>query len=194
LVILRRDGILYFTVIFGANLLNVLLYSLAAQSIKAIGASFSQLVTTVMISHLQLNLRDPRFRSANGPWDGATRTVSEHRQGASEAGADISTVSGQKDSQVSTNFFIDTLRDLGMPLSASEGTTYWDEEVQLDEIRAQREPAVDENVLFPPPRSSLSIHEQEDGIVVSPALIDGPSGPMLYEEWRRRPGPSGSIA
>ncbi|KLO05847.1 hypothetical protein SCHPADRAFT_710544 [Schizopora paradoxa] len=38
LQVLRRDGILYFAVIFCANLLNVLIFSLAPENVKAIGA------------------------------------------------------------------------------------------------------------------------------------------------------------
>ncbi|CAE6350188.1 unnamed protein product [Rhizoctonia solani] len=55
--VILRDGILYFTVILTANLLNCLLCFLAPSSIKVIGASFSQIITVVMISRLQLNLR-----------------------------------------------------------------------------------------------------------------------------------------
>jgi len=52
-----RDGAMYFFIIFGANLLNTLIYFLAPGDLKAVGASFSQLITSVMISRLVLNLR-----------------------------------------------------------------------------------------------------------------------------------------
>ncbi|KAG7098242.1 hypothetical protein E1B28_000206 [Marasmius oreades] len=52
-----RDGVLYFAIIFSANMINVLVYELAVQDLKAIGASFSQMITSVMISRLVLNLR-----------------------------------------------------------------------------------------------------------------------------------------
>ncbi|KAH8822977.1 hypothetical protein DL96DRAFT_327697 [Flagelloscypha sp. PMI_526] len=52
-----KDGVLYFLLIFSANLLNVLIYSFAVDDLKAVGASFSQLITSVMISRLVLNLR-----------------------------------------------------------------------------------------------------------------------------------------
>ncbi|KAF8732645.1 hypothetical protein RHS02_07391, partial [Rhizoctonia solani] len=55
--VILRDGILYFAIILFANLLNCFLYYLAPPSIKVIGASFSQIITVVMISRLQLNLR-----------------------------------------------------------------------------------------------------------------------------------------
>jgi len=55
--IFLRDGLLYFLVIFMANLFNLLMFFLAADDLKAIGASFSQLITATMISRLVLNLR-----------------------------------------------------------------------------------------------------------------------------------------
>ncbi|KAF8486494.1 hypothetical protein JB92DRAFT_3024612 [Gautieria morchelliformis] len=58
--IILRDGILYFFVIFSANLMNSLIYFLAPEDLKAVGASFSQLLTATMISRLQLNLRQAK--------------------------------------------------------------------------------------------------------------------------------------
>ncbi|KAJ6628891.1 hypothetical protein B0H10DRAFT_1940255 [Mycena sp. CBHHK59/15] len=57
MTILLRDGILYFLVIFSVNLLNCLIYFLSPPDLKALGASFSQIMTAIMISRLQLNLR-----------------------------------------------------------------------------------------------------------------------------------------
>ena len=45
---------------------------------------------------------------------------------------------------------------------------------------------IDPEALFPPPRSAESLYDLAGGILISPALIDGPDGPMLYEEWKRR--------
>jgi hypothetical protein len=75
--IFLRDGIIYFFTIFMANLLNTLIYfvsptvffcphilimdmgrsKLAVNDLRAIGASFSQMITATMISRLVLNLR-----------------------------------------------------------------------------------------------------------------------------------------
>ncbi|KAJ3561483.1 hypothetical protein NP233_g10166 [Leucocoprinus birnbaumii] len=57
LMILVRDGTMYFFVIFMANLLNTLMFFLGPPDIKAIAASFSQLLTCTMLSRLVLNLR-----------------------------------------------------------------------------------------------------------------------------------------
>ena len=45
---------------------------------------------------------------------------------------------------------------------------------------------IDPEASFPPPRSAESLDDLAGGILISPALIDGPDGPMLYEEWKRR--------
>ncbi|KAF9566772.1 hypothetical protein CPC08DRAFT_628048 [Agrocybe pediades] len=62
--ILLRDGTLYFLTIFGVNLMNTLIYFLAQGDLKAVGASFSQILTSIMISRLQLNLR--KLKDSNG--------------------------------------------------------------------------------------------------------------------------------
>lgn len=72
-----RDGIMYFFVIFMANLMNTLIYfvrqpysstfmsmlnldtQLAPTDLKAVGAAFSKLITSTMVSRLVLNLRAP---------------------------------------------------------------------------------------------------------------------------------------
>ncbi|KIJ54551.1 hypothetical protein M422DRAFT_220842 [Sphaerobolus stellatus SS14] len=58
--VLFRDGILYFFCIFSVNFLNVILYIVATEDLKAIGAGFSQTLTSVMVSRLVLNLRGVR--------------------------------------------------------------------------------------------------------------------------------------
>ncbi|KAF8068040.1 hypothetical protein FPV67DRAFT_1169666 [Lyophyllum atratum] len=55
--LILRDGVMYFAVIFIANLVTVLMFLLASPDIKAINASFSTLITSLMVSRLILNLR-----------------------------------------------------------------------------------------------------------------------------------------
>ncbi|KAI0094105.1 hypothetical protein BDY19DRAFT_989608 [Irpex rosettiformis] len=57
LQVLLRDGVVYFAVIFVSNLVTVLIYVLAIPDLKVINASFSTLITTLMVSRLMLNLR-----------------------------------------------------------------------------------------------------------------------------------------
>ncbi|PFH49358.1 hypothetical protein AMATHDRAFT_81343 [Amanita thiersii Skay4041] len=55
--VIMRDGVVYFAVIFIANLVTVLMFLLAPPDIKAVNASFSTLITSLMVSRLMLNLR-----------------------------------------------------------------------------------------------------------------------------------------
>ncbi|EIN06886.1 hypothetical protein PUNSTDRAFT_106042, partial [Punctularia strigosozonata HHB-11173 SS5] len=55
-----RDGMVYFLVIVAANLMNVIVYFTAVTDLKAMCATFAQLLTSVMISRLVLNLRGMR--------------------------------------------------------------------------------------------------------------------------------------
>ncbi|KAF8599409.1 hypothetical protein BDV93DRAFT_560356 [Ceratobasidium sp. AG-I] len=55
--VILRDGVLYFVVILVANLSNCFIVYLAEPDLKVIGASFAQIITIMMISRLQLNLR-----------------------------------------------------------------------------------------------------------------------------------------
>lgn len=57
LMILVRDGTMYFFFIFLANLMNTLIFFFAPTDVKEIAASFSQLLTSTMLSRLVLNLR-----------------------------------------------------------------------------------------------------------------------------------------
>ncbi|EJD39494.1 hypothetical protein AURDEDRAFT_71147, partial [Auricularia subglabra TFB-10046 SS5] len=61
-----RDGVLYFLVIFCGNLLNVILYWSAPPDLTALGASFTHVMTSLMVARLHLNLRseqsEPRYQ------------------------------------------------------------------------------------------------------------------------------------
>jgi len=85
--VLLRDGVIYFAVIFVANLVNVVTFMTASQSIQQINAPFSEMITTVMICRLILNLR------SEGQMDNA-QELSEFRcatgKGASEGANAVS--------------------------------------------------------------------------------------------------------
>ncbi|KAF4581761.1 hypothetical protein EYR40_002779 [Pleurotus pulmonarius] len=55
--IFLRDGTIYFFIIFGMNLMNCLIYFVAVEDLKAMGASISQIMTAILIARLQLNLK-----------------------------------------------------------------------------------------------------------------------------------------
>ncbi|KZS94467.1 hypothetical protein SISNIDRAFT_453387 [Sistotremastrum niveocremeum HHB9708] len=107
LTVCIRDGILYFAVIFAANLLNFLMYLLASPGIKAIGASFSQLITSLMISRLQLNLRglkDSRSSRCSRPLS-STILVSDENETSTTALPSTTTSSGIIDTMLSASFY-----------------------------------------------------------------------------------------
>ncbi|KNE92328.1 hypothetical protein PSTG_14286 [Puccinia striiformis f. sp. tritici PST-78] len=52
-----KDGILYFAVVFGVNLINTIFYSLPSPALQAINSPMSLLMTSIMCSHIVLSLR-----------------------------------------------------------------------------------------------------------------------------------------
>jgi len=60
--VIMRDGILYYIVICGVNLLNVLIYMSGPEDLKAIGATFSHVMSTVMVCRLVMNLQGFRAK------------------------------------------------------------------------------------------------------------------------------------
>ena len=64
--------------------------------------------------------------------------------------------------------------------------TNHDRYLDPEELNNTSTGVIDPEALFPPPRSAESLDDLAGGISISPALIDGPDGPMLYEEWKRR--------
>ncbi|KAF8510361.1 hypothetical protein BU17DRAFT_70100 [Hysterangium stoloniferum] len=92
--LLIRDGALYFLCICSANFLNVVLFLTATEDLKAIGAGFSQVITSVLVSRLVLNLRNVRSeqeatrggsgRFASPPKSGVDAGVSQNTLGVDE--------------------------------------------------------------------------------------------------------------
>ncbi|KAH8075986.1 hypothetical protein BXZ70DRAFT_1013083 [Cristinia sonorae] len=60
--IIMRDGIMYFAAIFVSNLVTVLMFVAAPPDLKVVNASFSTLITSLMVSRLMLNLRREALR------------------------------------------------------------------------------------------------------------------------------------
>ncbi|KAF8580551.1 hypothetical protein K439DRAFT_297887 [Ramaria rubella] len=114
--IILRDGTMYFFAIFGANLMNTLIYFLATEDLKAVGASFSQLLTSIMISRLQLNLRQVNNKSTSYQIDTTVEAVWNRRylSGSSRTGPPIDT----KDTTTGTGTFF-TIGNLGEDLQGS---------------------------------------------------------------------------
>jgi hypothetical protein len=127
-----RDGTIYFAVIFSANLMNTFIYFLAPEDLKAMGASFSQILTAIMISRLQLNLRrvSRPFESSVYPPD---------RSGPIEFGARHTPRHAASDKDTETTFF--SIGNLGDELHGSffEAALYGDSSTESSFVdRRQR--------------------------------------------------------
>jgi len=57
LEVMLRDGLMYFLVIFLANLVNVITYVVSPPDLQAVNAPFSNMITALIICRLILNLR-----------------------------------------------------------------------------------------------------------------------------------------
>ncbi|KAI0746632.1 hypothetical protein C8Q80DRAFT_1354782 [Daedaleopsis nitida] len=62
ITVIMRDGIMYFAAIFVSNLVTVLIFVVTQPDLKVINASFSTLITSLMVSRLMLNLRGEVLR------------------------------------------------------------------------------------------------------------------------------------
>ncbi|KAF9455369.1 hypothetical protein BDZ94DRAFT_1327603 [Collybia nuda] len=87
--IFLRDGVMYFFVIFLANLLNTLICFLAVDDLKSVGASFSQLITATMISRLVLNLRSTGIALDGEATDPQMTSIKFMRQTLASLGGEV---------------------------------------------------------------------------------------------------------
>lgn len=69
--VLLRDGAIYFSVIMVANLANILTHVLAGPLTRGVGTIFVNIISSVMISRLMLNLRDPNLVRKGRPGESA---------------------------------------------------------------------------------------------------------------------------
>jgi len=60
--ILFRDGVIYFGVIMASNLANILTFMLGGTFTRGVATTFTNIISSVMISRLVLNLRHPSLR------------------------------------------------------------------------------------------------------------------------------------
>ncbi|KAI0674178.1 hypothetical protein C8Q78DRAFT_1075851 [Trametes maxima] len=121
ITVIMRDGIMYFAAIFVSNLVTVLIFVFATQpDLKVINASFSTLITSLMVSRLMLNLRAEVLRrgpvmrgSSGGRYGGMHGTESYQLTTAGD-------VSGQ-------TFQSSLIGNLGAPIITFEHAGYEDE-------------------------------------------------------------------
>ncbi|OCB88809.1 ABC1 domain protein [Sanghuangporus baumii] len=75
LTVLLRDGIMYFLVIFVANTVNVVTYIVAPDDLRFANAPFTNVITTLMICRLMLNLQQRGDASAPSENDVSSFTL-----------------------------------------------------------------------------------------------------------------------
>jgi len=63
ITVLMRDGVLFFAVMCISNLLNILSFVLGGPFIRGSPTSFTNIMSSIMVSRLALNLRDPKLAS-----------------------------------------------------------------------------------------------------------------------------------
>ncbi|KAF8970906.1 hypothetical protein BDZ97DRAFT_1789295 [Flammula alnicola] len=73
-----RDGVIYFAVIFAANVVTALMFIFAPDNLKALNAAFSSLITSLMVSRLILSLRSAGGQSEISSSHGRMARVNIH--------------------------------------------------------------------------------------------------------------------
>ncbi|KAJ6628543.1 hypothetical protein B0H10DRAFT_159742 [Mycena sp. CBHHK59/15] len=74
LTVLLRDGSIYFGVMVMSNLSNILTFLLGGAYTRGIATTFTNIVASILINRLMLNLRDPTLSHMSGRYSSATVT------------------------------------------------------------------------------------------------------------------------
>ncbi|CAK5282521.1 unnamed protein product [Mycena citricolor] len=70
--VLLRDGSIYFGVIVISNVSNILTFTLGTPYTRGIATTFTNILSSVLISRLMLNLRDPKLSYMSGRFEQST--------------------------------------------------------------------------------------------------------------------------
>ncbi|KAH9852435.1 hypothetical protein C2E23DRAFT_730893 [Lenzites betulinus] len=116
ITIIMRDGIMYFAAIFVSNLVTVLIY---VPDLKVINASFSTLITSLMVSRLMLNLRSEVLRRGPVMGSGARYVPHSSVEGSRELAVGAETSAMTFESTIIGN--------LGAPIMTFEQPAHEDE-------------------------------------------------------------------
>ncbi|KAF8970068.1 hypothetical protein BDZ97DRAFT_124218 [Flammula alnicola] len=66
LTVLLRDGTIYFAVMMASNLANILTFLFGGPLTRGVATTFTNVISSIMISRLMLNLRDPSLVPGSG--------------------------------------------------------------------------------------------------------------------------------
>ncbi|KAL7284291.1 hypothetical protein ACG7TL_001574 [Trametes sanguinea] len=120
ITVIMRDGIMYFAAIFVSNLVTVLIFIFAPPDLKVINASFSTLITSLMVSRLMLNLRSEVMK--RGP---VMRSRSSGGRAAMEESYQMTDTIGAPSGKLA--FESSIIGNLGAPVITFERSGYEDE-------------------------------------------------------------------
>ncbi|KAL1941568.1 hypothetical protein VTO73DRAFT_7007 [Trametes versicolor] len=130
ITIIMRDGIMYFAAIFVSNLVTVLIFIFATQpDLKVINASFSTLITSLMVSRLMLNLRKEVLRRGPVMSSHGGRGYGNGRTGYEESYQ----LTAAHEMSAAKTFQSSIIGNLGAPIITFERTGYEDEYGLYDE-------------------------------------------------------------
>ncbi|KAJ7050357.1 hypothetical protein C8F01DRAFT_1377773 [Mycena amicta] len=111
LSILLRDGAIYFGVMVMSNLGNILTFALGTPYTRGIATTFTNILSSIMISRLMLNLRDPALAHMSGR--GRRRiTTSTSRSRTLMMDPNDNTAQGYTTERDSPDFVLDTEYEL----------------------------------------------------------------------------------
>ncbi|KAJ7096601.1 hypothetical protein B0H15DRAFT_825705 [Mycena belliarum] len=85
--LLFRDGAMYFGILIASNVINILTYTRGGPVLSGAATSFTNILSSVMLSRLMLNLRDPSLRHRQ-----ALRTRTTSRLSTTQDSAAITTM------------------------------------------------------------------------------------------------------
>ncbi|KAI0360819.1 hypothetical protein OH77DRAFT_727570 [Trametes cingulata] len=136
ITVIMRDGIMYFAAIFVSNLVTVLIFIFATPDLKVINASFSTLITSLMVSRLMLNLRSevlrrgPVMRGSSGGYGGPGAHSESYRLTSTTGGGAYGYGGGDASGKT---FESSIIGNLGAPIITFErdDDAYDDEEYDL---------------------------------------------------------------
>ncbi|KAL7284290.1 hypothetical protein ACG7TL_001573 [Trametes sanguinea] len=164
ITVIMRDGIMYFMAIFASNLVTVMMFIFATPDLKVINASFSTLITTLMVSRLMLNLRSevlrrvPVVRPISGRRDGQG-LVSELHHVTTMTGTTLATTRNASGRPTLESTIIGNLGEPVLTFEHFEDDDEYELYKEQDDVAERDEEhahAVEEDVEYGYPLSDLS--------------------------------------
>jgi len=83
-VLLLRDGSVYFGVIIVSNIANILTFMYGGPFTRGVGTTFTNIISSLMITRLMLNLRNPRLLGSSHPTSITTAAFRSRPSGSTQ--------------------------------------------------------------------------------------------------------------